>query len=1656
MMPSVPTGTQFDCNTAQSVTSPSRKKTKRNTKIHVSKSNVKRSKRGTLIDRGANGGILGNDAVVIFKRGRRVDVTGIDNHEMNSLPMVDATAKAESDKGPVIVIMRNYAYHGVNRTLHSAGQIEWFGNEVNDKSFKVGGRQCIITTDKYYFPLNIIRGLPCFNMVPNTAKEFEELPHVVLTQGRVWDPRVLDFMLTDQPNWIDEVKKSNDPEYISPFTLTGEFKNRELPAPSNVIEDPKKPDPELPTQSDIDIDFHEILHDSPPDLIEAFQHVYNLNMIYVYTNDVLPDDDKDDDELIDPTEDDDDVKLEVVPTVDAKSKPLDYEKMRPFLLFVSKDKVKWTFDSTTQNAARVVSGGILRQTMRSPNPFFNIRRRHEAVATDSIYADVPAVDTPGHVGAQMFIGRSSLVADCYGFASTKEYVNTLLDCIRDRGAMDKIISDHADYQKTPRVLDILRTLLITHWKSEAYYQQQNFAERRWGQIKRTLEFYMDWRDVQPNMWLLCLRWVCDVFNILSERSLGKRPPLEILTGQTQDISYAILFLFNDVVYVARHADDLPGSERSEEIRGRFAGFAFDVGHALTFKVLTDDTQKIIKRSILRLADDPDNKVRLDMNNQKLDKEAGVNPALNFRTAGRDPCLHQDFVMHTLPTDREPYPNQDDDSVEEPSTDDQSVDTVIDEVPELHRRGKKVHEEDLDEIPELPERWDEDLDTRGRKETQEFLHANKEKRSKRHSMQGRRTPSPNRNVRRSKRLRGETAEDFQVNVMSILDPVKAKKDRAIQEKIRARSPTRAHKTDVESKPAVEEPITDTEGMKTYKSPMENPPLKDEKEKAWTTEDEADQPDYLQEQRKPGTPNPLKEPISFKGFLKTHNPTESGLKPEEMINRTFLMPPLEDGTRYRAKIMEQVREHRDNGHTDPEYIKFRCKVNNDYDEIVAYNDIVDFIEKDRSWEGIWTFEKILDHKNVKPGDQLYKGSRVSCLVLWSTGEKTWEPLYTAHGKGGLWIDDPATVAIYAREKKLLDEPGWKLPGLKKAAKTQKRVIRLANKAKLHSFRHKPIYMYGFQVPRNYQEALELDARNGNTLWQDATALELAQIDEYDTFVDKGVGVTMSKDWTRIGVHLVYAVKHDGRHKARLVAGGHLTETPVDSVYSSVVSLRGIRMLTFLGELNELEVWSTDIGNAYLETYTQEKVYIIAGPEFGDREGHTLVISKALYGLKSSGLRWSERLADVLRSMGFVPSKAEKDIWMRDKGTHYEYVAVYVDDLLIASKDPKAIIDALTDDHKFKLKGTGPTTFHLGCDFFRDEDGVLCYAPRKYIEKILENYRRIYGTYPKEYTSPLAKGDHPELDTTELLGLDDQKIYQSLIGALQWVIQIGRFDITTAVMTLSRFRAAPRQGHLDRVKRVHGYLSKMRHGIVKVRTDVPDYSEFPRKEYDWEYSCYKGAKEEIPKDAPIPKGKSVKTTSFYDANLYHDLISGKSVTGVLHLLNRTPIDWYSKLQSTVETATFGSEYVAARTCVEQILDLRLTLRYLGVPIDGASMVFGDNESVVNTASIPHSRLHKRWVALSYHRVRECIAAGVIQMYHIPGKTNPSDILTKHWDLASVWEVLKPLLFWNWRGSKHPPRESEEDIADSKMRAAGEEASKVDANKPTEDSTKTLSEKG
>ena len=235
-------------------------------------------------------------------------------------------------------------------------------------------------------------------------------------------------------------------------------------------------------------------------------------------------------------------------------------------------------------------------------------------------------------------------------------------------------------------------------------------------------------------------------------------------------------------------------------------------------------------------------------------------------------------------------------------------------------------------------------------------------------------------------------------------------------------------------------------------------------------------------------------------------------------------------------------------------------------------------------------------------------------------------------------------------------------------------------------------------------------------------------------------------------------------------------------------------------------------------------------------------------------------------------ETGTWLRPYWEdHYECITVYADDLLIVSKDPKSIIDVLTNKHSFKLKGTGPISYHLGYDFGRDDYGTLYFGPKKNVETMVDFYYNMFGTKPKLYfTSTLEKSDHPELEASEYIDSDGIQKHESIIGAIQWAVYLGIIGFNAAVMTLASFRDEPTQGHFDRCKIVVSYLDKFKWTTISDRTEEPDLSSIPTTPYDWEKTVCGKVKELASQDAPAPLGKHVVTISYHDTNLFHNVIT------------------------------------------------------------------------------------------------------------------------------------------------------------------------------------------
>jgi hypothetical protein len=305
----------------------------------------------------------GADVRVIEVTDRSADVTGIDDHAVTNLTIGTVAGLVKSTNGPVIAIFHQYAIHGKGRTVHSVGQLEDYGLDVNDRSLKLkNGKQRIVTPDGYVIPLQIRDGLAYMDMRCPTEQEMEELPHVVFTSDEFWEPTKLDHEVVPD-EWHECMPIPPEFDDLR-FNEHGEYNLR--------------------------VQYHDALQSpylSPVVYRDLYQYAH-----------------------------------------ERKNRTEDIEDLRPCFGWAPVDVIKRTLEATTQ-MARNVYRLPMRKHFKSRFPALNVKRRNEPVATDTLYADVPAIDD-GSKFAQVFVGRNTLVTDVYGMKSDKEFVNTLEDNIR--------------------------------------------------------------------------------------------------------------------------------------------------------------------------------------------------------------------------------------------------------------------------------------------------------------------------------------------------------------------------------------------------------------------------------------------------------------------------------------------------------------------------------------------------------------------------------------------------------------------------------------------------------------------------------------------------------------------------------------------------------------------------------------------------------------------------------------------------------------------------------------------------------------------------------------------------------------------------------------------------------------------------------------------------------------------------------------------------------------------------------------------------------------------------------------------------------------------------------------------------------------------------
>ena len=422
---------------------------------------------------------------VIHTTPRKINIVGIDDHELTGLNVVTAAALLDTQQGPIIGIFHEYAHLGKGKSIHASGQMEWFNCQVDDRSKIVGGAQRVETPEGYVIPLSIETGLVYMHPIRiPTDQDLQMYPHVFFTSPDIWDPSVLDHEIT--PSLLEDINQHSDDSLLqdSIFDEYGDLHHRAIQT----------------------LDIFCDLPSLPPGEPTTYAHLHDSNHAEE-----------------------------------------DWASLRPYFGWQSEQVIQDTYKVTSRFGGTIPRHDYIKKHFKSRNHVFNIPRQNEAIATDTIFSDTPAIND-GSTMAQFFVGRDTLVCDAYGIKSQKQFINTLYDNIRFRGAMTTLITDGGRYEISTKVADLLRNLFIKQHESEPYHQHPNKAEQRYGVVKRYINTLMNLTGAPAHCWLLCMLYVCSLLNATASPALGGLTPLQILTGQVPDISHFLHFSFWEPIY----------------------------------------------------------------------------------------------------------------------------------------------------------------------------------------------------------------------------------------------------------------------------------------------------------------------------------------------------------------------------------------------------------------------------------------------------------------------------------------------------------------------------------------------------------------------------------------------------------------------------------------------------------------------------------------------------------------------------------------------------------------------------------------------------------------------------------------------------------------------------------------------------------------------------------------------------------------------------------------------------------------------------------------------------------------------------------------------------------------------------------------------------
>lgn len=510
-----------------------------------------------------------------------------------------------------------------------------------------------------------------------------------------------------------------------------------------------------------------------------------------------------------------------------------------------------------------------------------------------------------------------------------------------------------------------------------------------------------------------------------------------------------------------------------------------------------------------------------------------------------------------------------------------------------------------------------------------------------------------------------------------------------------------------------------------------------------------------------------------------------------------------------------------------------------------------------------------------------------------------------------------------------------------------------------------------PITVKEALESDNVEN---WKNAMLKEYSSLVENRTWSL----VVPPKHRNVIGCKWVFTTKRDAdgaveKYKARLVAQGCFQKRNVDyfETFAPVIRHPTIRLILAIGVQKRLLIHHVDIAAAYLNGNLEEEVFMHQPDEFIDQSHPEKVckLNRSIYGLKQAGRDWNRKINSILISIGFKRCKTDGCVYVLQKQEEVNIIGLYVDDLIIACSTQATLANIIRNlNRHVEAIDRGPIKFYLGMEIERDEPrGRIIVHQRRYVENLLikwgmENCKPAF--------TPLASGTVLDKCSKEDCNVASTTLYQSLMGALNYLATISRPDLAHVISKLSQFNTHPHQEHFVAAKHVLRYLRNNSKVCLKFNNNDG-------------LLCYT------------------------DADWGSDTTDRRSYSGYVVYFGGGPIAWESKKQNVTALSTMEAEYIAMCQGTKEVVFQRSLLMEMGFmsPDENATTLFCDNQGASFFAKNDVTHKRSKHIDIKYHYLKENCSKNTISIQYIPSNNNVADIFTKCLNKNKHIELVKNL---------------------------------------------------